>query len=202
VKWASIKKIKPINKIWLAKEAERNKFHTVTEFFDALLDSLRKKKKKLEYKETIPFEGNEDLSFDDEDTGIHRDKVLRFYVVLLKELKEGMVFPYTVDFKRTSRQGGMDLSRYFFKMRQKGIPSYGKVFNIGSKQTTNNEGFEYFVKTVSLGRSITKEELKEVQDWAKTVKVAQAQQRIVVDDSDEKGETEVKGKTVNKKSKF
>jgi len=39
-------KIKPINKVWLAKEAERNKFNTVTEFFDALLDSLRKKKKK------------------------------------------------------------------------------------------------------------------------------------------------------------
>ena len=166
----------------------------------------KNKKGDLLYTETLPFEGNEDLAFDDKDDRdnviVHRDKVLRFYVILLTELAEGMAFPYAIDFKRTSRQAGMDLSRFFFKMRQKGIPSYGMVFKIFAQEDTSPDGFEYHKKMVSMGRGITKDELLDVQTFAKTVTEAQVAQRITVDDDGETSNLkEVKGK-VTKSSRF
>ena len=165
------------------------------------------KKGQLVYNETIDFIGNEDLEYsqrDDRDNEVlHRDVVLRFFVILLDELANGMAFPLAIDFKRTSRQAGKDLSKYFFKMRQKGIPSYGMVFHVSSEEQTSSDGFEYWVKKVNLGRAITQKELTDVQEFSRGVVKAQAENRLNVNDDDEKSETiEVKGKTVSSKSKF
>ena len=139
-------------------------------------------KNKKEYVETIDYQGNEDLAIDEEVNGkiIHRDKVLGFYVLLVSEIKEGLAFPYIVDFTRSSARAGKQLQTYFAKLRSVGIPSFGKVFTLSSKYIQDEH--DYYVKEVSAGRNITTEELTAVKLWLDNI--AKNRSKMKEDDSD------------------
>jgi hypothetical protein len=164
-------------------------------------------KVKLEYVETIDFLGNEDLEID-QDMGngqvIHRDKLLRFYVVLVNDLKDGMAFPHVIDFKRTSYKAGRELQTKFARLRSVGLPSYSKIFAL-DKQFIQSE-FDYYVKTVSTGRNITSEELVQVEQWI--IELQKNKQKYKADESEETEgasntvESEVVNKSTATKAKF
>jgi methyl coenzyme M reductase subunit D len=139
-------------------------------------------KGKKEYVETIDYIGNENLPIDEEVDGklIHRDRVQAFYVLLINEIKEGLAFPYIVDFTRSSARAGKQLQTYFAKMRSVGIPSFGKVFSLTSKYVQDDH--DYYVKEISLGRNITSEELTAVKVWLDNI--AKNKGKMREDDSD------------------
>ena len=140
------------------------------------------KKGKKEYIETIDYVGNENLAIDEEVGGvtIHRDKVLGFYVLLVDEIKQGMAFPYIVDFTRSSARSGKQLQTYFAKLRSVGLPSFAKVFTLTSKFITGEH--DYYVKEVSAGRSIEPSEAQAVKLWLSNI--AANKDRMKEDDSD------------------
>lgn len=140
------------------------------------------KKGKKEYTETIDYVGNEGLAIDEEIGGvtIHRDKVLGFYVLLVDEIKQGMAFPYIVDFTRSSARSGKQLQTYFAKLRSVGLPSFAKVFTLSSKFITGEH--DYFVKEVSAGRNIETSEAQAVKLWLDNI--AANKDRMKEDDSD------------------
>jgi len=140
------------------------------------------KKGKKEYTETIDYIGNEGLAIDEEIGGvtIHRDKVLGFYVLLVDEIKQGMAFPYIVDFTRSSARSGKQLQTYFAKLRSVGLPSFAKVFTLSSKFITGEH--DYFVKEVSAGRNIETSEAQAVKLWLDNI--AANKDRMKEDDSD------------------
>lgn len=137
---------------------------------------------KKEYLETIDYAGNEHLAIDEtvDGTTIHRDKVLGFYVLLVDEIKEGMAFPYIIDFARSSARAGKQLQTYFAKMRSVGIPSFGKVFTLSSKFIQDEH--DYYVKEISAGRNIETEELASVKLWLDNI--AKNKDRMKEDDSE------------------
>jgi len=144
-----------------------------------------KEKVKLEYVETIDYLGHEELPIDEQlhdGTVIHRDKLLRFYVLLVSDLKDGMAFPHVVDFKRTSYKAGRELQTKFARLRSVGLPSYAKVFTLGT-QFIQDE-YDYYVKTVSVGRNISAEELAGVEAWI--IELQKNKQKYKADESDEK----------------
>ena len=145
------------------------------------------KKGKKEYIETIDYVGNENLAIDEVVDGqeIHRDKVLGFYVLLVDEIKTGMAFPYIVDFTRSSARAGKQLQTYFAKMRSVGIPSFGKVFSLTSKYIQDEH--DYYVKEVSAGRNIEKDELEAVKLWLDNI--AKNKDKMKEDDSEFKAES-------------
>lgn len=62
--------------------------------------------------ENLPYE---DVEFiDGKEEKILRDRVMKFYVLLKKELDEGAAIPYTLSFKRTSMQAGQKLATQMF----------------------------------------------------------------------------------------
>lgn len=143
------------------------------------------------YSETLDYYDYPTLKFDsvNPDTGrkIHRDLVLGFYAVLAKDLLSGNPFPLIIDFKRTSRDAGKDLSTSIAQMASKNWPSYVKAFTFGSEVKTKEvKGKEqrYFVKKVSEGRFINPQELKALTEWAKELQKKQAEGKVHVDDSD------------------
>lgn len=138
---------------------------------------------KKEYVQTIDFIGNESLPIDEEINGevIHRDKLLRFYVLLVNDLKDGIAFPHVVDFKRTSYNAGRELQSKFAKLRTVGLPSYAKVFTLGTKFVQDE--YDYYVKTVSVGRNIQADELKQVENWI--VELSKNKQKYKADESEE-----------------
>lgn len=137
---------------------------------------------KKEYLQTIDYMGNEHLPIDETVEGktIHRDKVLGFYVLLVDEIKQGLAFPYIVDFTRSSARSGKQLQTYFAKMRSVGIPSFGKVFTLTSKFIQDEH--DYYVKEVSAGRNIEKDELSAVKLWLDNI--AKNKDKMREDDSD------------------
>lgn len=146
-------------------------------------------KTKQEYVETIDFLGNEDLEIN-EDNGtdkIHRDKLLRFYVLLVSDLKDGMAFPHVVDFKRSSYKAGRELQTKFARLRSVGLPSYAKVFTLGVQFIQDEH--DYYVKTISAGRNISSEELAQVEQWV--VELQKNKQKYKADESEEKEASDI-----------
>lgn len=68
--------------------------------------------------ESLPY--NDEADVVDKKTGevtrekITRDRVMRFYVLLEKELKAGAAIPYTISMKRTSFQAGQKLATQMY----------------------------------------------------------------------------------------
>ena len=162
-------------------------------------------KTKLEYVETIDYLGNEDLGIDEEGADgqkIHRDKLLRFYVVLASDLADGMAFPHVIDFKRTSYKAGRELQTKFARLRSVGLPSYAKIFALGTQFIQSEH--DYYVKTISVGRSITAEELAQVENWI--IELQKNKQKYKADESEDIDsntvETEVINNTKANKAKF
>lgn len=149
-----------------------------------------KGKKKMEYVETIDFLGNEELPIDEEQADgsvIHRDKLLRFYVLLVSDLKDGMAFPHVVDFKRSSYKAGRELQTKFARLRSVGLPSYAKVFTLGTQLIQDEH--DYYVKTVSVGRNISADELSQVENWI--VELQKNKQKYKADESEEKEASDI-----------
>lgn len=156
-------------------------------------------KKKMEYVETIDFLGNEELAIDQEmpdGSVIHRDKLLRFYVLLTSDLKDGMAFPHVVDFKRSSYKAGRELQTKFARLRSVGLPSYAKIFTLGTQLIQDEH--DYYVKTVSVGRNISAEELLQVENWI--VELQKNKQKYKADESEEKEASDIVNAEVSSKT--
>ena len=90
----------------------------------------------------------------------------RFYVLKVEEVLAGTAFPYIVDFKRASYQAGVQLKNSFYKMKKlQKIPSYARVFTLKSEFIQDE--YDYYIKTVSSGRMITKDEIEAVETWVR-----------------------------------
>lgn len=156
-------------------------------------------KGKDEYLGTIDFYGNEQLPYQyDNEKGeaCSRKEVLGFYVLLLDEIKNGVAFPYTITFKGGSKKAGRELTSHFAKLRSVNLPSFSKVFSFGAELIEDEH--TYYVKTVDMGRDITREELGAVKNWIAELK--KNKDRIKVDDTEEREEAEtvtVEAKVVN-----
>ena len=117
------------------------------------------------------------------------DLIYRFYVLLVDEVVEGVAFPYIVDFTRSSAGTGNKLKNIFFKMRKVAkLPSYAKVFSLGSEFTEGDKG-DYYVKTASSGREISTEEIEAVESWIHELQNNQAKYEVAEDDIDAEAET-------------
>lgn len=144
---------------------------------------------KDEYIETFEYYGNEGLEYEFKEGNdvFKRKQVLGFYVLLLDEIKNGVAFPYTITFKGASKKAGRELSTYFAKMRANNLPSFAKVFTFGTELVEDEH--TYYVKTVDMGRQISKEELGAVKSWIAELK--NNKDRIKHDDAEEREEGDV-----------
>ncbi len=125
------------------------------------------------------------------------DLIYRFYVLLADEVKEGLAFPYIVDFKRSSAPEGNKLKNIFFKMKKLAkVPSYAKVFNMTSEFVQDE--FDYYIKKVNGGRNIEKEELVAVETWIK--ELSQNAASYEVDESDNDADTIVEAEVVTEEN--
>ena len=159
---------------------------------------------KDEYLGTIEYYGNESLPYQYEDekgNACTRKQVLKFFILLLEEIKGGSAFPYTVSFKGASKKAGRELSTHFAKLRSVNLPSFAKVFTLGTELVEDEH--TYYVKTVDMGRNIQKEELAAVKLWLDELK--KNKERIVLDDSEERESfsegTAVEAEVINETAK-
>ena len=121
---------------------------------------------------------NKGIKFEDL---VQPDLIYRFYVLLVEEVKEGLAFPYIIDFKRSSAEAGNKLKNIFFKMRKLSkLPSYAKVFTLTSDFVQDE--FDYYVKKVSGGRLAEDAEITAVETWIR--ELAQNSAKYEVDESD------------------
>lgn len=160
-------------------------------------------KGKDEYLGTKEYYGNESLPYqykDEKGNECTRKQVLKFFILLLDEIKTGTAFPYTVSFKGASKKAGRELSTHFAKLRSVGLPSFAKVFTLGTELVEDEH--TYYVKTVDMGRNIQKDELDAVKVWLSELK--KNKDHIVLDDSEERNEYEgdtVEAEVVNETAK-
>lgn len=151
---------------------------------------------KDEYLATIDFYSNEHLEYqykDEQGNDCKRKEVLGFYCLLLDEIKNGVAFPYILDFKGASKGAGRELATHFAKLRSSNLPSFAKVFSFGTKLVEDEH--TYYVKTVDMGRDITSEELGSVKAWIAELK--NNKDHIKVDDSEEREQGDGDAKVVD-----
>ncbi len=147
-------------------------FKTIIEFKDK------------EYVRTIPWSAEaaglpiEDVAPDN--TVIHRDHVLNYYVILPEDVKSGEVFPYVLSCKRTSRPAGKKIATQIKKLAMFKKPSAAKVLALSSYLDSNEKG-KFFVMDIDVVRDSTVEEVKAAYEWHQALKASSS---VVVDDAD------------------
>ncbi len=111
---------------------------------------VRKDNEDKEFIETIQITPeNENLAYQDEiqmnEDGrmitqkIIRDRVMKFYVLLKKELEEGAAIPYTIALKRTSIKAGQKLAtQMFIKNLNSGKTPASMVMKLTCKKMTQD----------------------------------------------------------------
>lgn len=123
---------------------------------------------------------NDDLKY--VDGNIERDRVMDFYVLIPKELADGVALPYVVSFRRTSLRAGKKLAQQMFVANA----AAGKVpaavaLSLSGKSVQNDDG-EYVVQDVQATREATAEEIQGALKWLKLIRAGQTK----LDDSDVK----------------
>lgn len=110
-----------------------------------------------------------------------RDRSLNFYVLLPKDIireqkakeaiakgeypdTDDILFPAVLSFSRSSYLAGRELATHFKKAEAFGIPPASRVFKLGSKLASNDQG-TWPVFTVEKARPSSQEELAAAKRW-------------------------------------
>lgn len=89
------------------------------------------------------------------------------YVVLLpQEVKEGYARPYELAFRSTDLSASKKINSKLVEMSNKGIPSYGLVFKLGTQLKTKDK-YSWFASTVEFARKADEAELAMATDCRK-----------------------------------
>ena len=75
----------------------------------------------------------------DEPGGIKNIFNHSFYILLQKDVEDGMILPYTLNFKSTEIKKAKRICNVLYRMAQKGIPSYGNYFELLTKEERNGK---------------------------------------------------------------
>lgn len=138
----------------------------------------------LKYKETVRLtDENRDWPIVEGD--IQRNKTFNFYCLNAKTATQPDVVPIVISLKRTGLRTAKKLQMHFGKLKSKNLPSVEKVIQFKSIKRTNDRGQTFFVADYEVGRDATKEEKTAAWRWYENVKMALAEGRARVDDSDE-----------------
>lgn len=104
---------------------------------------------------------------------LRRDRTLQFFVLRPDDLKEGLVMPYVLSFRRTSAQAGKKLyTQMYFTNKQRKLPPPAFVMKLTGKIETNNNG-TYVVMDVEEGRKVNTEELMAAFEMYKVVQAGE-----------------------------
>lgn len=112
---------------------------------------------------------------------IERDRALEFYVLLPRDLEQGIRRPYVMSFRRTSTKAGKKLYTTMFVTN----PANGKipaatVLSLSGTKTTNDKG-TFLIMDVIEKRASTTPEMQAAFEWFKTVSTSK---NVQVDNSD------------------
>lgn len=111
---------------------------------------------------------NDDWKY--QDGGIVRDRMMNFYVMLMKDIEAGGGMPYIVSFRRTSLQAGRKLAtQMFVKNKASGKLPTAVVCKLMSTKESNDKG-TYAVMDVEPVRAAADTEQLAAIQWLKPVK--------------------------------
>ncbi len=124
-----------------------------------------------EYSKQVPWspensdwEWTGEAKVDNRVVKIRRDQSLNVYVLLPKEVTEGLYLPYVVSFRRTSYTAGKKLVTAKEKLKRFGRPLASKAFLLSAKKEENDKG-SFYVWDIEQGRDTTIEEMGAVKPW-------------------------------------
>lgn len=99
-----------------------------------------------------------------------------FYVLLPEEIKDGVEVPYEIAFRSTDLASAKKVSKFLLAMGRKKIPSWGKVFQVTTKEKSKDK-YKWFGTEVSLGEDTTAAQKQKAYEWymqLNTMKVREA----------------------------
>jgi len=136
---------------------------------------------KLPYEEAVP-EGK-----------LTRSIIINYYVLLAKDVEEGVPLPMVISFRRTSAKAGKKLASMLKILDMFKKPSAAKVYKLGSKQEESDKG-KYNVLTVEEVRNSTREEVDIARSMYEAL--ASKKDKVKVHDTDKVKKEEAAGEEV------
>ena len=119
---------------------------------------------------------------------ITRSRVLNFYCLLPKDIKNGEAFPFVLSCRGTSEKAGRVLSTHFMKLKMFNKPTAAWVFGLKSIKETNEKG-TFFVMDIEKLRDSTEAELGAAYQWYTVLQKT----AVKVDESSEQGVQPTRG---------
>lgn len=174
--------IRSTTKEVLAKKGETFEFIPFRIFKSFTIFDCSGKKPEFRSIEPVTVENmNAPLEYMVDGKNYRRDKTLNFYVLLPKDIvreqkakeaiakgefpdTDDILFPAVLSFSRSSYQAGRELATHFKKAEAFDIPPSSRVFRLGSKLASNDQG-TWPIFTVEKARAAAKDELEAAKRW-------------------------------------
>ena len=86
-----------------------------------------------------------------------------FYILLKKDLEDGIVIPFTINFKSTELKKAKRICTILYRMAQKGINSYGHWFSLAAKEERSGNN-SWMGAKISVGEEVPQEMQKKALD--------------------------------------
>lgn len=158
-------------------------------------------KKEFLSSEIMVFGKNHDLKYEDTLDGkeIIRRQVISAYVLLEKDVAQGVNKPYIIDFASTSKHGGRVMVSDIATMNNRKLPSFAGFFEMTATEESFEKG-EAYVKKMKFGGFVAEKAIPFLVECYKGLALVQDQieidDRDVIKGQDEsaKAETKVGGK--------
>jgi hypothetical protein len=96
-----------------------------------------------------------------------------FYVLLAKDIKDGMLMPYEISFRSTELRVARKISKMLMILGQKNIPSWGRAFLYKVEEKRKGK-HSWYGASISPGRETTKEEKEASYKMFMQIKSAEA----------------------------
>lgn len=131
--------------------------------------------------ENLPYEDHEVI--DGKEEKIIRDRVMKYFVLLVSELELGTAIPYTISFKRSSFKAGQKLAtQMFMKNINSGKTPASMIMTLSaSKKTEDNK--TWGILDVAPSKPTPDKFIADAFKWLETVRSGKAREHMIDDES-------------------
>jgi len=109
-----------------------------------------------EFLRRIPAQHQNELPWQDGE--IRRMYTHSFYIVLKKDIEEGLLMPYELSFRSTELKVARRLSKMLFLLRQQKQPSWKRCFKL-TTELKKKGSYSWYGSKISLGDDATQDEM-------------------------------------------
>lgn len=167
------------------KDKKPLNFVVVSSNTTSILEQMPDGKKQFEFVKVEQYRPEAALEFVENGVKYRRKKSMNFFVLLEKDLKEGIALPHVLSFQMTAMRFGQALATNLQMSAMAKKPVWEKMYSLSVDMKSNDDNSWYVPVTAKAGFATPLEMQKTAYEWYTTLK-DKINSQMVIHDEEEK----------------